>query len=263
MNFMNSLKSRLNVTFSPTKVKLKLTLANILLIVILTLLMVIAALPGYLGGGKWAWQTPPKVAYLKPVRDLKSTGITVLGWKTLEQEKIKIGENEWSIQLIEQPNQSEVHLLLMPQSYNISQPEVEWTDLKYIEHLEEDSEQVLTFKAQVPNAQMVQARFFRGWKRNTYAVVQWYAWPGGGSFRPLDWFIGDQLARLHRSRLPWVAVAIKIPISALSDLKSVQPLATSLAQTVQTTLEHEVFSRVYTKPANAQDHAEPGKKGEN
>jgi len=43
----------------------------------------------------------------------------------------------------------------------------------------------------------------------------------------------------------------------------VQPLATSLAQTVQTTLEHEVFSRVYTKPANAQDHAEPGKKGEN
>jgi hypothetical protein len=58
-------------------------------------------------------------------------------------------------------------------------------------------------------------------------------------------------------------VAIKIPISALSDLKSVQPLATSLAETVQTTLEHEVFSRVYTKPANAQDHAEPGKKGEN
>ena len=70
---MNSLKSRLKVTFSPTKVKLKLTLTNILLIVILTLLMVVAALPGYLGGGKWGWHAS-KSCLFKTCERLKIHG---------------------------------------------------------------------------------------------------------------------------------------------------------------------------------------------
>ena len=53
----------------------------------------------------------------------------------------------------------------------------------------------------------------------------------------------DQQAQLKRQRVPWVAVSVKIPIEPLSELKDAEPLAKSLAQTIQATLDKNIFQR--------------------
>jgi cyanoexosortase B-associated protein len=244
---MSSLKNSSNLKLTTVKVKPRWTPIQILLSLLLVVLILIGALPGYLQGGQWAWQKAPKVAYLKPVRNLSSTGLNLANWRTLEQQTIKLGENKWSAQVLEQANQPLISLFLLPQAYNFLQPSVEWTDLKALENLREEAPRVLTFKSQVPEAQPIKARFFKGWQRSTYAVVQWYAWPKGGHYRPWNWFWGDQQARFRQTRLPWVAVSIKIPLSPLKDLKSLEPLAQQVASEVQTVLDTQVFSLVYTK----------------
>lgn len=253
-------KNLLNFRLFSHKLPYGITITHILLFIILSLLIVTVALPGYFNGGRWSWQTAPKVAHLQPVKELKDKGINLADWKTVGRSPIKLGENQWLVQVLEQPNQPPIQLFLLPQTFNANQPGVEWTDLKSIENLQEESEQVLTFKASVPGSEPVKARFFKGFERNTYAVVQWYAWPKGGHYKPFYWFVGDQLARLHRSRLPWVAVSLKIPMSPLKDLKSMQPLAQKLAESVQTTLEKEVFSLVYSKQESSSNNDRLGEK---
>ena len=83
----------------------------------------------------------------------------------------------------------------------------------------------------------VEARFFRAWtQRRTVAVLQWYAWSGGGNPAPSRWFFADQLAQLRRNRVPWVAVCLQIPIEPLGDIEASRPLAESLGKVVQTAL---------------------------
>jgi cyanoexosortase B-associated protein len=257
---MSSLKNSLNIKLTTLKVKPRWTLIQILLSLILVGLILVGALPGYFQGGQWAWQKAPKVAYLKPVRNLRDTGLNLPNWQTLEQQQIKLGENKWLVQALEQPNQPVINLLLLPQAYNFLQPSVEWNDLKALENLREEAPRVLTFKSQVPEAQPIRARFFKGWQRSTYAVVQWYAWPKGGHYRPWNWFWGDQQARFRKTRLPWVAVSLKIPLSPLKDLKSLEPLAKQVATEVQTALDTQVFNLVYTKKdREAEPEPEPNR----
>jgi cyanoexosortase B-associated protein len=104
-----------------------------------------------------------------------------------------------------------------------------------------DSRRSLHFN--VPAAQpgspevRVEARFFRGrTQTQTYALVEWYARSDGGHPNASQWFWLDRRAQLQGQRVPWVAVAILIPIEPLGDIEKVQPLAESLGQKVQAEL---------------------------
>jgi cyanoexosortase B-associated protein len=74
--------------------------------------------------------------------------------------------------------------------------------------------------------------------------LEWYAWPGGGSNAAFQWFWRDQLAQLRQQRLPWVAVSVQIPMDAFSDLKEQESIAKSVAESIQSALETQIFSSV-------------------
>lgn len=238
---MNSLKSRVGLTMALSKGKKKISLAQIIIVFLLSVAIAMAAIPGYLTG-KWPWADLPPVAGIQQLAKLKTTGLSLPGWTTIAQKKIRIGGNDWSIQLIEKPGQDPITLMLMPQNYYKNHPNVEWTDIQGIEKWKTDSHKVLTFTTPEGSSNQVKAQFFRGWNKQTVAVVQWYAWTQGGHFASHRWFWQDQIAQLHRQRVPWIAVCLQIPVEPLSNVKEIEELAKSLAQTVQTTLDKQIFS---------------------
>ena len=209
--------------------------SRLAVVILLVVLASVAVVPGY-WSGNWSWSSPPKVAHLNQIKNLRQTGLTLPGWETLDQAEVKIGSHDWSAQIIQQ-QQTLASLFLLPQNSSEDQPEVEWMDIQGAERWKSDSYKQLRLSLNDQKSVTVQARFFRAWnRRETYAVVQWYAWSSGGHFAPVRWFWADQLAQLHRRRVPWVAVCLKIPIEPLGDLDAVEPTAESLAKTVQIAL---------------------------
>lgn len=204
----------------------------------LILLIGLGTVPGYLTG-YWPWAQPPKVANLKQLKNLREIGLTLPGWKTLNQDVQTIGGHKWSVQTIQRDDQTQALLMLRPPNDHKEQPEVEWMDINGAQQWETDSYRRLSFKGSNPEAN-VEARFFRAWtQQQTYAVMQWYAWPRGGNPAPSRWFWADQVAQLQRSRMPWVAVSLFIPIEPLGEIETVQSLALSLGQTIQNSLMAE------------------------
>jgi cyanoexosortase B-associated protein len=136
--------------------------------------------------------------------------------------------------------------MLLPQSYYLNKPQVEWMDLNGLEAWKTDSYDKL--KVTIENekqTETVTTRFFRGWNRQqTFAVVQWYAFPQGGHYSATRWFWQDQLAQLHRSRVPWIAVSLKIPIEPLGEIVTAKPLAESLVKTIQMRLQTNAFNNL-------------------
>jgi cyanoexosortase B-associated protein len=229
-------------------------------VLLLLIVLAIGAVPSYFSG-HWSWAHPPKISAYKQLRSLPKTGLAVPGWQTLEREVIPIGGHKWVVQTLRQqsspasstPTSPQAILLLLPQASESNQPEVEWMDINGLQRWQTDSVQQIKFSTvqensasstppaevqnQVQSPVTVTARFLRGWKlEQTYAALQWYAWPQGGSFAPSHWFWADRLAQWQRARQPWVAVCILIPIEPLGDIASVEPLATALGQAVQTAL---------------------------
>ena len=212
-----------------------LKISRLAVIILLVVLASVAVVPGY-WSGNWYWSSPPKVAHLTQIKNLRQTGLTLPGWETLDQAEVTIGSHDWSAQIIQQ-QQTLASLFLLPQNSSGDQPEVEWMDIQGAERWKSDSYKQLHLTLNDQKSVTVQARLFRAWnRRETYAVVQWYAWSSGGHFAPVRWFWVDQLAQLGRRRVPWVAVCLKIPIEPLGDLDAVEPTAESLAKTVQTAL---------------------------
>lgn len=219
---------------------------------LLSIVLCFGALPGYLRGGTWLWSQPIPVENLRPLRGLPQAGIELPGWQTLEQQEMLIGGHKWSVQLLQQGNEKPAFLFLRPQRSDKSQPEVDWTDIEGFEDRfreqvgpwKTDSYRQIAFPVKSPEGSAdITARFFRGWnQQQTFAVVQWYAWETGGSPTPFNWFVADRLAQLRRDRLPWVAVALKIPIEPLGDAGAARPNAESLAKIVQATLMADIFS---------------------
>lgn len=211
-------------------------------IAILILLVVIGAGPGYLKG-KWDWQDLPRVQNIKQISNLLKTGLNVPGWKTTEQTKTTIGGNEWSWQNLEREGQKPITLLLLPQKYYRNQPEVEWVDLDGFGNWKSDRHSKLNFTVSESNKTVkVRARFFRAWnQKQTFAVVQWYASPEGGTPSPSNWFWSDLFAQLHRDRVPWIAVSLQMEIEPLGDLAKAKPQAESLAKIVQASLLQDIF----------------------
>lgn len=225
----------------PEKSKTRSPIPRIAIVVLLLLLVIVGAVPSYLQG-KWSWAKPVPIENLGQLKSLTKTGLSLPGWKTVEQIATDVGGHKWSYQQIVPAEKSDsekpIVLFLRPQSDAKTQPEVDWVDLKGVNKWKTDSYSTLKFTVDAPTGKVpVEASFFRGWTDSqTYAIAQWYAWPTGGSPAPANWFIADQAAQLRGQRRPWVAVNLQIPVEPLGDIAPVKSEMESLAKLVQATL---------------------------
>jgi cyanoexosortase B-associated protein len=225
-----------------TKFKKTSTIQRGFLLLILILSIAIGNLSGYLTG-HWSWMDIPKINNINQLKNLQTTGLTIPEWKTVTKEEKNIGAHTWLSQTISRDGDEQIMLLFLPQNYYLKKPEVEWVDIHGSENWKTDSFQKLNFTVAPGGKKIdVKARIFRAWNlRQTFAVVQWYAFPNGGDYSSLKWFWLDRLAQLKRNRVPWIAVCIKIPIEPLGDLEIAKPIAESLAKTVQSALLSQPF----------------------
>ncbi|MEL7331712.1 MAG: cyanoexosortase B system-associated protein [Cyanobacteria bacterium J06560_2] len=157
-----------------------------------------------------------------------------------------------------------IFLLLRPQVWEADQPEVEWLDVEGSQRWQTDSRQRLSIaiaanpksgpsagsrlKDAPHNSETIRIKtdFFRAWSQDqTYAIVQWYASPIGGSASPAWWFWADQQAQWsQRQRLPWVAVSLWLPIEPLGDIVRHRDRAIALSRAVQSELLRTVFPEI-------------------
>jgi cyanoexosortase B-associated protein len=213
---------------------IKIAIAALLLIV-----MLVAAIPSYLQGQGVGTQPIP-VTNLKTLRSLSQKGLTVSGWTTSEQRQVSIGGHKWSFQVLQQNGEDKASLLLRAQNDTKTQPEVDWVDVQGVTQWRSRDRQTVRFQVA---ATEVKASFFKAFtKRQTFAVMQWYAWQTGGSPAPKDWFFADQRSQLQGQRLPWVAVNLQIPIDPLSDLELAKPEAIALGESIQKALIDNVLT---------------------
>jgi len=221
-----------------------------------------SALSNYVTDG-WTWANLPELNNVQSLQTLQQQGLSLTNWHILEQQTVEIGGHKWSYQSmapVASPAEpfattavatdvpQNVVLLLRPQAWHRDLPQVDWMDINGTQGWTEDSQQSLRFT--VPSADLqpksvqITARFFRGWNQvRTYAVLQWYAWPEGGSPAPSHWFWADQWSQWHdRQRTPWIAVSLFFPIKPLGDIEAVRTQATALGQLVQSTLMQNSLS---------------------
>ena len=215
-------------------------------LLILVLLLAIGALPGYLNQGDWQWKEPPPVVNLGEIKQLRETGLTLPDWKITQQQEQKLGSGKWSVQVMEKGGKSQTAiLLLLPQNGPKDQPQVEWTEIDSWGRMQWGGWQVDQYReaefvveeSQPKDKAEVKARFFRAFsKKQTFAVLQWYAMPKQGHFSPLNWFWADQLAQWHKRRVPWIAVSLLIPMEPLGEVETTWEQAKSIGQKVQSRL---------------------------
>lgn len=236
----------------------KLLNTRTIVLVLLAFLLVVGAFPGY-SQGNWGWAKPPKVSGLRQIKALRQEPLPLPGWHPVDkQDTVKIGGQDWIRQDIERDAPSSgttsdgmgadrAILLLLPQNSDTAHPQVEWADIDGWQRWTADSHQPLKFStsstATNPRSAQVTTRFFRGWtEQQTFAVVQWYALPQGGTPSIGQWFWADLLAQWQQRRVPWVAVCVLAPMEPLGELQQVYPLASSLAEEVQLALMKGAFS---------------------
>ena len=243
----------------PKTVTHKRSTAALLVIAALTVLVAVSAVPRYVSG--WPWASPLKVHNQSALQAIREQGITLPGWTTQEKADSKIGGDTWSIQQLAPTDASDrshplAFLLLRPQIWEADQPEVEWLDLKGAQRWKTDSLTKLPFEVSANDSAKnsktvrIKADYFRAWNQDqTFAVLQWYASPVGGSASPSWWFWADQKAQWrHRQRLPWVAVSVWLPIEPLSAIAPHQEAAVALGQLTQAELMQTVFAGALSGP---------------
>jgi cyanoexosortase B-associated protein len=225
-------------------------LSKIVVLLFLLLLVGTVAIPGY-ATGKWPWTNPPPVTNLNQLNTLRDKGLKSLpGWQVIGvQKNVQIGGHRWLVQQIKeiQLPQRMAILLLLPQNGPKDQPQVEWLDIDGFHRWQRGLDRPLRFTvelASIPNKPMstVTAQFFRSWTpKQTFAVLQWYAWPNGGSTATNHWFWEDSMARLSNRRASWVAVSILVPIQPEADIDSYLDIIKSLGKIVQVKLMLDIF----------------------
>ncbi|MFK0735310.1 MAG: cyanoexosortase B system-associated protein [Gloeotrichia echinulata GP01] len=215
---------------------------QVVVLLLLLLLLGMGGVPGYLTGN-WQWKQPPNVTSLKELRQIYQTGLTLPGWQTIQQGVQQIGGHKWSLQVIKQEgSETQAILLFLPQTTSKDQPEVEWSEIKgwgksRWQKWEIAQHRSAEFTVKQPMEAKVEASFFRAsTEQDTFAVLQWYAWPNGGDSSPLRWFLTDQLAQWRQQRTAWVAVSILLPMEPLGQVEKTWPLVKSLGETVQARL---------------------------
>lgn len=225
-------------------------LVQILVVVFLTALLAIAALPDYFSG-TWPWSAPLQVPQIEQLRQLKDQPLPLSDWETLNHTVINLSGEDWSLTeyIPTQPTDPDVPglaLLLRPQTWHTNQPEVEWVDIAGSQTWRMEHRRILRFS--VPSSGgdniTVTAQYFRARnEQSTFAVMQWYGWPEGGHPSPGRWFWLDQRQQWqHRARQPWVAVSLMMPIEPVGDVLPYQPLMLQLGQQVQQALDQGVFA---------------------
>ncbi|MGB3508476.1 MAG: cyanoexosortase B system-associated protein [Microcoleaceae cyanobacterium] len=238
--------------FASSKNLQKFQLSRLILLIFLLIVLIVGAAPGYITG-KWSWNNTPKITNLKYLRQIRKEGLTISDWQTTSHQQISIADHKWLLQKVENDNQSAI-LLLLTQNGPKDQPQVEWMDINGFNRWKTDSHNRVSFTLEssvdesvttnLPKQLIsnINARFFRGWtNQQTYAVMQWYAWPGAGSPEPGDWFWNDRLAMISNNRLPWVAVSILLPIEPLADINPYLPQVKSLGQKIQASIVKQAF----------------------
>ena len=241
-----SSSSRLSKPANKSAVKL-------IVIAALSLFIVVSAVPRYVTS--WPWATPLKVPNQSALQAIRDEGISLAGWRIDDQVQSKIGGDTWSIQQLSAESANSktadsILLLLRPQVWEADQPEVEWLNLKGSQRWQTDSTQKIAFELPVETPETaksirINTQFFRAWSKDqTYAVMQWYAWPTGGNSSPAWWFWADQKKQWQqRERLPWVAVSLWLPIEPLGDIAPYLPEAEALGKAVHARLLATVFDR--------------------
>jgi len=230
----------------------KSQLPQVVLVVFLLIILVVGTVPGYITG-KWSWINTAKITNLKDLKQIREDGLTISGLPKISHQINIIAEHKWLRQEVKNDNQS-VFLFLLTQNGPKDQPQVEWMDINGLFRWKTDSHQRIKFTLEkTPNESgttnsrkqslsNIEAKFFRSWTNlETYAVMQWYAWPGGGSPEPGDWFWADRSAMLFGKRLPWVAVTILLPVEPLADIDPYLPQIISIGQKIQASLMTEAF----------------------
>jgi cyanoexosortase B-associated protein len=222
--------------------------SQLAVLILLLLLLIVGAVPGYLTG-KWVWQQPPPVNKLHELKNIRKVGLNIPGWQTVQHSESQIGEHKWSLQILKQQDPAnEAILLLLPQNGPRDQPEVEWTDISGWGKLtwgKWDMAQYrtaeFTFKqasTQKLNTTIkVKSRFFRATtQKQTFAVLQWYAMPNAGTSSLVNWFVLDQLAQWQKKRVPWVAVSILMSMESFGEVETSWSKLQSLGEKVQSEL---------------------------
>lgn len=238
--------------FSSSKSLQKSQVSRLILLIFLLIVLIVGAVPDYITG-KWSWKHTPEITNLKYLRKVREDGLTISGWRKISHQQKTIADHKWLLQEIENENKSAL-LLLLTQNGPKDQPQVEWMDINGERRWKTDSYNRVSFTLESsvdesgttnspkPFISKIKTRFFRGWtNQQTYAVMQWYAWPGGGSPESGDWFWQDRSAMISNSRLPWVAVSILLPIEPLADIDPYLPQVKSLGEKIQASLMKEVF----------------------
>lgn len=229
-------------------------LIKLLIVLFILAIAAASAVPNYFTNG-WPWVNLPEVEQIGELRAMRDEGLTIPGWTTLSQDSRQIGGKQWSVQsLVADDTNSAasgtpVFLLLRPQTWHTDQPQVEWMDIRGVQQWTADSHRRIHFPtppgdSAAASSGQVEAQFLRGWTpQQTYAVLQWYAWPGGGSPSTSRWFWADQVAQWRdRHRAPWVAVSLLVPIEPLGKIEQTRPLAEQLGQAIQTALEADALN---------------------
>ncbi|MEM6714365.1 MAG: cyanoexosortase B system-associated protein [Cyanobacteria bacterium P01_F01_bin.56] len=222
------------------------------LIVGLAALVAIAALPSYFSG-QWPWNNKLPVPHIAQVRELLTEPLALPGWESTYHQEVSIGRNRWTIAeyrsaVTENESAATFGLLLRPQRSGDQQPEVEWVDLRGAQGWQVDDSHTVRWTV-APEAAadapiQITTQYLRGIdERNTFAVMQWYAWPSGGHFAPGKWFWADQAQQWQqRQRLPWVAVSILLPIEPVGDIRAHREAIIEVAQAVQQGLISSTFA---------------------
>lgn len=214
---------------------LRLNLSKVVLLLILSGFVCVGALPGYLSGGQWRWTAPPKVAVLDNLKTLRKDGVELPGWQTIAKQTTEISNQKWMRQEVQDATQTIATVLFLPQTKSIAQPQVEWVDLDGFQRWKTDSHRQIQTNS-------ITVEFLRAWTpRQTFAVMRWYAWEGGGHPAPIQWFIHDRFAQWQNRRAAWVAVNVLLPIEPLEDIEPYRSKLESLVQTVQSTLTNRVL----------------------
>lgn len=229
----------------------KYQLPRVLLAVFLLIILVVGILPDYITG-KWSWENIPQITNLKYLRKIRKDGLTISDLPTISHKKVLIANHKWLLQIVKNNTKAVVFLLLTPNGPK-DKPQVEWMDITGLYRWNTDSQKRVKFTLKIiensnettgleKQDSYIEARFFRGWtNKQTYAVMQWYAWPGGGSPEPGDWFWADRLAMLSKKRLPWVAVSIMFPIEPLEEIDPYLPQLISIGKKIQASLTTAAF----------------------
>mgnify|MGYP001792567006 FL=1 len=214
------------------------------LVIMLAALVAMVTLPGYIGG-QWPWSTPLPVADTTEIKSLLKAPLALPGWESSSHQEVRIGRRPWSLaeyQLASGGTDgpgSTFGLLMRPQMSADQQPEVEWVDMQGSQSWQINDRQVVRFSVPAEGQPVkITTQYFRALDgRNTFAVMQWYAWPTGGHYAPGKWFWADQRQQWQqRERMPWVAVSILLPIEPVGDIRGHTEQMTAIAETVQQSL---------------------------